>query len=118
MNLKLTEFERGVIQEISTISGYTESQVREVLEFTFLRQVEQYIEGGKINIPFIGTCKVDYEGDDFVSGAKLARIKTELTPSLLFKRVVGGAEDGESAIIEDLLQGKIKAALQTVLDKE
>ena len=119
MTLKLNEFEKSLIQEISTISGSTELQVREVLEFTFLWQIEQYIENdGEINLPFIGRCKVTYEGEEFVAGAKLAKAKIETKPSQLFLRVIGEAEDGESAIIENLLQGKIKAALQSALDKE
>lgn len=115
MSLKLNEFERSLIQEVSTISGAPEMQVREVLEFTFLRQIEQYIENGEISIPFIGKCKITYEGDEFVSGAKLAKLHCDMKPSSLLLRVVGEAEDSESAVIENLLQGKIKLTLQAAL---
>jgi hypothetical protein len=118
MVLKLNEFEKNLVQEISMISGASELQVREILEFTFLRQIEQYIEESSFKIPFIGSCKVDYQGDDFVSGVKLARASLDLKPSSLLLRVIGEAEDGESAIIENLLQGKIKVALQATLEKD
>lgn len=118
MMLKLNDFEKSLIQEISTISGYSELQVREILEFTFIRQIEQYIEKGVIDIPFIGKCKITYEGDEFVSGAKRAKIQTETTPSDFLVRVIGEAEDGESVVIENLLQSKIKGALQSALNKD
>ncbi len=117
-SLKLNEFEKSLVQEISTISGSQELQVREILEFTFLRQLEQYIESGEISIPFIGKCRIDYEGDEFVAGAKLAKVSMNLKPSPLLLRVIGEAEDSESAIIENLLQGKIKAAFQNKLNEE
>ena len=118
MTLKLNEFEKNLVQEISVISGTPEMQVREVLEFTFLRQIEQYIETGEVNLPFIGKCKIEYLGDEYVAGPKLAKVKIETIPSPLLLRVVGEAEDGESAIIENLLQGKIKVAFQSTLEKE
>ena len=117
-SLKLNEFEKSLVQEISTISGAPELQVREILEFTFLRQIEQYIENGEVTIPFIGKCKLEYEGDEFVAGAKLAKVSADLKPSPLLLRVIGEAEDSESAIIENLLQGKIKAAFQNKLNEE
>jgi len=118
MPLKLNDFEKSLVQEVSTISGTSEMQVREVLEFTLLRQIEQYIEGEEITIPFIGKCKITYEGDEYVAGAKLAKVTTELKPSSLLLRLVGEVEDSESTVIENLLQGKIKVALQNALDKE
>ena len=117
-SLKLNEFEKSLVQEISTISGAPEMQVREILEFTFLRQIEQYIENGEICIPFVGKCKIEYEGEEFVAGAKLAKASLDMKPSPLLLRVVGEVEDSESSIIENLLQNKIKAAFQNKLNEE
>jgi hypothetical protein len=115
--LKLSEFEKTLTSEISTLSGYPVSTVREILEFTFLRQIEQYMTEEGIKVPFLGTLTINHEGDSFVQGAKQATLKTSFESSDLLKRVVGDIQDGEVSIIENLLQKKLKSALQVILDE-
>lgn len=117
-NLRLSDFEKNLVNEISTISGYPVSIVREVLEFTFLRQVEQYMDKEEIVVPFLGKTKVVYKGDTFVAGAKIAEVNVLFQPSDLLRRVVGDIEDEEPSIIEGLLQKKIKSSLQNILDED
>ena len=116
--IKLNEFEKTLIKEINTLSDQSESSVREVLEFTLLRQVEQLLNGDPISIPFIGKLTIEYVGDDFVEGARIAQIKSSFEPSDLLKRLVGDVEDGESEMIEEMLSSKTRAALQYHLDKK
>jgi len=117
-NLRLSDFERNLVNEISTISGYPVSIVREVLEFTFLRQIEQYMDKEELMIPFLGKTKVVYKGDTFISGAKMAEIDVLFQPSDLLKRVIGDVEDDEPGIIEGLLQKKIRNSLQNILEEK
>jgi hypothetical protein len=115
--LKLNEFEKTLINEISLLSGATNLAVREILEFAFLRQVEQYMNEEEIQVPFLGKLKVNYKGDSIVEGAKKADIEVFFSASDLLKYIVGNVQDGESDIIENLLKKKLKATLQDILDK-
>lgn len=115
--IKLEKFEKEIIREISTLSGYTELVVREVLEFTFLRQVEFLLSNEPVHIPFIGSMDVDYKGDEFEQGNRVAVMDCTLSPSDLFTRVVGDVADGESDIIKDILSKKVENELQTILSK-
>lgn len=118
MHLKLNQFEKSLVEEVSTLSGYPSATVREVLEFVFLRQIEQYSDTTEMNVPFIGKVKILNKGDTIISGAKQADIDVFFSPSDLLKRVVGDVEDGESDLIENLLQKKFENAIQTKLQGE
>jgi len=117
MHLKLNSFEKDLIQEISTISGYSQAIVREVLEFTFIRQIEQYFVNKKMPIPFIGEAFIDYKGDNYKDGEREANIETALISSPLLKRVIGDIEDGDITIIKDLLEQKIKPSIASIINE-
>lgn len=116
-NLRLSDYEVSLINEISAISTFKPTTVRDVLENTFIRQLESILNGEDILIPFIGRLHVEYEGDDFVSGAKVAKISFSGEPSEVFKRLVGEIHDGESDIIWNLCEKKIRAAAQKKLEE-
>jgi hypothetical protein len=116
--LKLKEFEKNLIEEISTLSGHQPLVIREILEFTFLRQLEQYMKGENITVPYLGRIKIQYKGDTVSFGAKQAEIEVFFSPSDLLRRLVGDISDGESEIIDTLLIKKVESALQAKLDEE
>lgn len=115
-NLRLDDFEKGVIEEIATLSGHSAVTVRDVLEATFLRQLEYVMSNKPIIIPFLGNALVRYKGDEFVSGEKVAKTESFFAPSNLLLRLVGDIHDGESEIIATLMQKKLKGALQDILE--
>jgi hypothetical protein len=117
MHLKLNSFEKNLIQEISILSGYSQSIVREVLEFTFIRQVEQYFANQRMPIPFLGELKLEYKGDNYLDGEKEAILDSNFEYSTLLKRVVGDIEDGDVTLIKDLLEQKIKPAISTIINE-
>lgn len=117
MHLKLNSFEKDLVQEISTLSGYSPAIVREVLEFTFIRQIEQYFADNKLPVPFLGELLVKFKGDEFVNGEKDAIIDTTFLPSSILKTVVGEIEDGDMELIKNLLEQKVKAALSETINK-
>jgi len=116
-NLKMNEYEISLVNEISAISTYKPLTVRNVLESALLRQIESLLGGDDIQIPFIGTLHIEYEGDDIVSGTKVARFTAHLTPSDLFVRLVGDAHDGKGDIIWQISEKKIRAAAQKKLEE-
>jgi hypothetical protein len=117
VNLRLDEFEKGILEEIATLSGHSFATVRDILESAFLRQLEYVMNGEPVAVPYLGTIKVIYKGDNYVSGTRVADVECHFETSELFKRLVGDIQDGESDLISQLLQKKIKSALQEILDK-
>lgn len=115
--LKINDYETSLINEISAISTFKPPTVRSILESAFLRQLESLLSGEDINIPYIGTLHVDYNGDDYVSGAKVANITFTVNASDLFKRLAGEIHDGESDIIWQLHEKRISSALKEKLDE-
>ena len=115
--LKLENFEKELIEEISTLSGHSPNLIRDVLELTFLRQLELLMQGKDFRVPFVGRVKPMYAGDNFVGGEKEAIVTCLFAPSELLKRVVGDINDGGSDILSDLLQKKLKSALQEALEE-
>lgn len=113
--IKLDEHEKSLIEEISTISEYTEHNVRNVLEFSFYRQMEQLLEGEAISLPFIGKVKLAYEGDITLSNEREAIVTAQFTPSSLMKRIMGDIADGEADTLFYLLEKKFKRSLQDKL---
>lgn len=116
-HLKLNEYENSLINEISAISTHSPTTVRNILESAFLRQIESILNKEDFYIPFIGSVHVEYKGDNYVSGSKVADIDPQLKPSELFIRIVGEAHDGESNIIWQLSEKRIKAAAQRKLEE-
>jgi hypothetical protein len=116
-HLKINDYEISLINEISAISTHSPATVRNILESAFLRQMESLLAGEDISLPFIGTVSIKYKGDDYVSGSKLANFDPILNPSELFVRLVGEAHDGESNIIWQLSEKRIKSASQKKLEE-
>lgn len=114
---KLEEFERDLCEEISTLTGYSPMVVRDILEGTFLRQLELIMRNKEVLIPFLGKMLIKYNGDDFVAGTRVANIDCLFSPSDLLKRMVGDIKDGESDILRNLLSKKISKELRSILEE-
>jgi len=115
--LKINDYETSLINEISAISSFKPLTIRNILESTFLRQLESLLSGEEIHVPFLGVLQVKYEGDDYVSGSRLAKLNVEFLPSELLKRLAGEIHDGESDIIWQLSERKIRSAAQRKLEE-
>ncbi len=116
-NLKITEYENSLINEISAISTFKPITVRNTLESAFLRQLESLLSEEDIQIPFIGKLNIEYLGDEYISGSKVAKIKCTVEPSELFTHIVGELHDGDTSIIWQISERKIKSSLQSKLDE-
>jgi hypothetical protein len=116
MHLKLNNFEKNLVQEIATLSGYSQAIVREILEFTFIRQIEQYFANQTMPVPFVGDIRIEYKGDTYIEGEREAIINVNIDPSSLLKRVVGDIEDGDTTLLKDLLEQKIRPAISSIIN--
>jgi hypothetical protein len=114
---KLEEFEKDICEEISTLTGYSAMAVRDILEGTFLRQLELFMRGKEVIVPFLGKMLIKFDGDDIVAGTRVAKVECLFSPSELLKRMVGDIKDGESDILRNLLSKKISKELRSILDE-
>lgn len=120
--LRIGDYETELINEISAISTHKAATVRSILESTHLRQIESLLSSEDnqnyyMDIPYIGTVHIIYNGDNYVSGAKISDITCYLEPSDLLKRLIGEIHDGESNIIWKISEKKITSALQQKLEE-
>jgi hypothetical protein len=116
-NLKLDDFEKNLIEEISVLVGLSPTVVREVLEATLLRQIEFLLKGNEIYIPFLGKLFIRYVEDEWIAGAKSAKVDAFFSASDLLKRFVGEINEGDSPTLKTLMKKKIQGQLQSILDK-
>ena len=114
---RLGDYETSLMNEISALSTYKPATVRTIIESIFLRQIEELLSGKDVDLPFIGKMHIIYNGDNYVSGAKISDINCIVSPSELFKRLVGEIHDGHSEIIQNLSEQKIASALQHKLNE-
>lgn len=115
--LKLGSYEKALIEEVSTMSDYSPTIIRDVLELVFLHQIESIMQGKDFKVPYIGRVKPIYNGDTFVGGEREADVTCLFSASDLLKRIIGDIQDGESSILADLLPKKVKSALQETLEQ-
>jgi len=115
--IKLGDFEKSLVEDISTLSGYSQTIVREVLEYTLIRQLDQMMNDKDISVPFLGNLSFTYLGDNFVAGARESDVLARFQPSSLAKRLVGDINDGDNSFLQQLLQKKIKLSLQQILEE-
>jgi hypothetical protein len=75
------------------------------------------LENKEILVPFLGKLLVRYTGEEWIAGAKSAKVDSFFAPSDLLKRFAGEIHDGESPTLNNLMQKKIRGTLQHILDK-
>jgi hypothetical protein len=117
MSLKLDDFEKSLIEEISILSGHNPIVVREVLESIFLRQLEFILTNKEVLIPFLGKLLIRYVEDEWIAGTKSAKVEAFFASSDLLKRFVGEIHDGKSPLLHKMMDKKIRGVLQNILDK-
>lgn len=116
-HLSLNDFEKGIIEEVAVLTDQSPLAIREILELLFLRQIDSYISGEDITVPFLGKLKVKYKGDFLSGGERVADLDIFFSPSDLTRRLVGDIEDGDSSTIKDLMEKKISLELRNILEE-
>jgi len=113
--MSLREFEKEIVNDVHTISGYSENEIKNMIDFLFLNQAMDLYKKNIIRIPFWGTLTVTYEGEEYILGKKQAKVSCEFHPSDLLKLIVGEKIDNKATFIENILIDKIKNSVLSVL---
>jgi hypothetical protein len=116
--LQYNDDDRFTMDNISILTGISLEQIREVFEFLLLLQLTQFLDGHPINVPYLGSLKVEFEKDEMIRGHKRAILRTEFKDSELLKRIIGEIEDGENTTIMSILKNFIDNQLLYIINEE
>lgn len=113
---KLEENTKNTILEISALSGYSQSVVKECYEYLLLNWAVKIADNPEdiipLQIPYLGTLYIKYEGDEILPSGELS---TKLSYSMEFlsgfKKLVGEIEDEGYTEIVPLIAKKIENAV-------
>lgn len=113
---KLEESTKNTILEVSALSGYSQSVVKECYEYLLLNWAVKIADNpdGEISlpIPYLGNITIKYIGDEVLSSGELSTnlsYTVDFLPS--FKKLVGEIEDEGYTEIIPLISKKIESAI-------
>lgn len=114
--LKLDEETKILISEISALSGYSQTVIKEIIEYMLVNWVVKIADCpdslANLSIPYLGKLKVKYEGDRLMPSGEITTdvlVETELSPA--FRKLIGDLHDEAKTEVEDALRRKIDTAV-------
>lgn len=115
---KLSDEDKELILQVSTLSGYGQNVVRECYEFLLINWARQLAEkDGKrvsLHVPYIGTVGVRYEGDRIIdTGEMVTDVSGLLAIQPSFKKLIGDVHDEGENVVTEMMKQKIKDAVLT-----
>lgn len=113
---KLEETTKNIISEVSALSGYGQSVVKECYEYLLLNWAIKIADNPgdwvTLDIPYLGSLQIHYDGDDVLPSGELTT-NISYTMSFLpsFKKMVGEIEDEGYPEIVPLIAKKLENAV-------
>jgi hypothetical protein len=108
----LTFDEKTALNSTRLIFGKNSHDTKEFFESIGIQAILNYAKGEKIVIPFIGEIEVSYDGDEMTEKGRLAKLKTNFTPSPFLIHNVGQIQDKESTDAEKILMNRFQAVFK------
>ena len=85
----MTTTERKAINDTRLLFGKSSTETKEFFESIGISAVLAYMKGETIEIPYVGSIQLEYEGDQVTSKGRTANLKATFTPSEFLIRNVG-----------------------------
>ena len=108
----LTLGEKTALNSTRLIFGKNSRDTKEFFESLGIQAVLNYVKGEKIIIPFIGEIEILYAGDEMTEKGRVAKLKTDFTPSPFLIRNVGQIQDEEPTDAEKILMSRFQAVFK------
>ena len=105
----LTSGEKTALNSTRLIFGKNLHDTKEFFESIGIQAVLNYAKGEKIVIPFIGEIEISYDGDKMTEKGRVAKLKTNFTPSPFLTRNVGQLQDKKPTDAEKILMNRFQA---------
>jgi hypothetical protein len=113
----LTSGEKTALNSTRLLFGKNSHDTREFFESIGIQAVLNYVKGEKIVIPFIGELEVSYDGDEMTGKGRVAKLKTQFTPSPFLTRNIGQIQDRESTDAEKILMNRFRSVFKERIEK-
>lgn len=110
--MAITQEERDTIRVVQLLFGKSSSETKEFFESVGVFATLQYSENKEIIIPFLGTIKIQFNGDKVTAKGKEAQTTVVFEPSPFLIRNVGQIEDGAETDAEKILISRFRSTLQ------
>ena len=104
----MTSAERKAINDTHLLFGKSATDTKEFFESIGIAAVLSYMKGEAIEIPYIGTLILTYEGDEVTSKGRTATLKADFNPSEFLVRNVGQVEDETRTDAEEILLNRLR----------
>ena len=114
--LKIDEETKVLISEISALSGYSQTVIKEIIEYMLINWTIKIADNpdsfADLNIPYLGKLKIKYGGDRLMpSGEITTDVLTEIELNPGFKKLIGDLHDEAKTEVEDSLRKKIDVSV-------
>ena len=113
----LTPSEKTALNSIRLIFGKNTHDTKEFFESIGIQCILNYVKGEKIIIPFIGEIKITYDGDEVTEKGRIAKLKTDFTPSPFLIRNIGQIQDKETTDAEKILMNRFLSVFKERIKK-
>lgn len=112
----MTATERKAINDTRLLFGKSSTETKEFFESIGISAVLAYMKGETIEIPYVGSIQLEYEGDQVTSKGRIANLKATFTPSEFLVRNVGQVEDETKTDAEEILLSRLKQIFKNKLN--
>lgn len=112
----MTTTERKAINDTRLLFGKSSTETKEFFESIGISAVLAYMKGETIEIPYVGSIQLEYEGDQVTSKGRTATLKATFTPSEFLVRNVGQVEDETKTDAEEILLSRLKQIFKNKLN--
>lgn len=112
----MTTTERKAINDTRLLFGKSSTETKEFFESIGISAVLAYMKGETIEIPYVGSIQLEYEGDQVTSKGRAANLKATFTPSEFLVRNVGQVEDETKTDAEEILLSRLKQIFKNKLN--
>jgi hypothetical protein len=111
-----TTAERKAINNTRLLFGKSSTETKEFFESIGISAVLAYMKKEPIEIPYVGTIDITYEGDEVTSKGRTANLKATFTPSDFLVRNIGQVEDETRTDAEEILLNRLKQIFKSKIN--
>lgn len=114
--MRLDSNGKDTIEKIRLISGCNYEASKDFFESLITLIIFNHLEGKETYLPYIGSIKLVYEGDQYIGTGKEAIVSLEYKPDYNIKKIIGQIVDGEETELRKILNKKFKIELESKLE--
>lgn len=104
-------------EHLHRLSGVSIQDLKATFDALGTYMILNFMEDKQSYIPYIGNLKTVYEGEDYISGTKKAKVSFEIEVDDMYIKNVGNAVDNNDTDIEKRILQAIGDELTSIISK-